>query len=262
MDDKNNLILRWLPENLESLNKQEEENRTNSILEINADSRLKDHLEIVYASLNMLYDLTISYENQTDDELTIQYLGIRLFNSIVSSLKLLLAGYYQSSVILQRDILETGFLLDFFSIDHSKISDWKKSSRKERYNKYRPSIIRKALDERDGFKKRKREQIYQIVCEYAVHPTYPGIKLVAPKGLGKIGPFFHSKYLKSLIGELAMRVPLFTLIYLSHFKRLPSSFLMVQADFLDKLKTWSQKYLKLNLNHIDTDRVKEWIKLL
>jgi len=116
MNDKSNLILPWLPENLESLNKQEEENRTQSILQINADPKLKDHLEIVYASLNMLYNITISYKNQTDDELTIQYIGIRLFNSIVSSFKLLLTGYYQSSVILQRDILEIGFLLDFFSI--------------------------------------------------------------------------------------------------------------------------------------------------
>lgn len=262
MNDKSNLILPWLPENLESLNKQEEENRTQSILQINVDSKLKDHLEIVYASLNMLYDITISYKNQTDDELTIQYIGIRLFNSIVSSIKLLLAGYYQSSVILQRDILETGFLLDFFSIDQSKILDWKKSNNKQQSGKYRPSIIRKALDNRDGFKERKREQIYQRMCEYAAHPTYPGIKLVAPKGLANIGPFFDAQYLKSLIEELAMRVPLFTLIYLRHFKSLPPGFLKIQADFLDKLKTWSKKYLKLDLSHIEINYIKEWVKLL
>lgn len=262
MDDKNNLILPWLPENLELLNKQEEENRRESILRINADSKLREHLDIIYASLNMLFDLTISYENQTDDELTIQYLGIRLFNSIVSSLKLLLAGYYQNSVILQRDILETGFLLDFFSIDQSKILDWKKSNNKERYNKYKPSSIRKALDDRDGFKGRKREQIYQRMCEYGAHPTYPGIKLVAPEGLAKIGPFFDAKYLRSLIGELAMRVPLFTLIYLMHFKKLPSGFLKVQADFLDKLKTWSQKYFNLDLSYVDINCIKEWVELL
>ncbi len=262
MDGKNILILPWLPENLETLHKQEEENRTKSILEINADSRLKDHLDIVYASLSMLFDLTITYKNQTDDELTIQYLGLRLFNSIVSSLKLLLSGYYQSSVILQRDILETGFLLDLLSIDQSKISDWKKSKGRERYKKYKPLIIRKALDDRDGFKEGKREKIYQMMCEYAVHPTYQGIKLVAPKGLGKIGPFFDTKYLKSLIEELAMRVPLFTVIYLHHFKNLPSSFLDLQADFLGKVKAWSQKYFKVDLSHIDIDHIKEWVKLL
>jgi len=262
MNDKSNLILPWLPENLESLNKQEEENRTQSILQINVDSKLKDHLEIVYTSLNMLYDITTSYKNQTDDELTIQYIGIRLFNSIASSLKLLLAGYYQSSIILQRDILETGFLLDFFSIDQSKILDWKKSNNKQRYNKYRPSIIRKALDDRDGFKERKREQIYQRMCEYAAHPTYQGIKLVAPKGLANIGPFFDIQFLKSLVEELAMRVPFFTLIYLGHFKRLPSGFLKIRADFLDKVKTWSQKYLKLDLSHIEINSIKEMGKII
>ena len=100
------------------------------------------------------------------------------------------------------------------------------------------------------------------MCEYAAQPTYPGFKLVEQNGLGKIGPFFDTKYLKSLIEELAMKVPFFTLIYLGHFKRLPSGFLKIQADFLDKLKTWSQKYFKLDLSHIDVNSIKEWVKLL
>lgn len=261
MDNKTNLILPWLPKNLENLHKHEEEYRTRSILEINADSKLKDHLEIVYSSLNILFDITISYKNQTDDELTIQYLGIRLFNSIVSSLKLLFAGYYQSSVIFLRDILEVGFLLDFFSIDQSKISDWKKSNKEQRLKKYGPSVIRKALDNRDGFKEKKRNQKYQMMCEHAAHATFPGFKLVAPNKLVKIGPFFDPNYLKFLIEEFAMDVPLFTFIYLGHFRKLPSSFLKIQADFLGKLNTWSQKYLKLDLSHIDTARIKEWMKI-
>jgi len=72
MKNHSKLILPWLPENLENLNKNEIKIRTNSILQINADAVLKDHLGIVYQSLNLLFDLTISYTNQSDDELTIR----------------------------------------------------------------------------------------------------------------------------------------------------------------------------------------------
>ena len=116
------LILPWLPEQFESLNKEEDRIRTRSILQINSEPDLKAHLEIIQASLNILFHLSIDYKNQTDDEQTIQFLGIRLFNTIIISLKLLLTGYYQGSAFIQRDILETGFLLDYFTIDPSKIS--------------------------------------------------------------------------------------------------------------------------------------------
>jgi len=253
------IITPWLTENLESLHKQEEEIRTKSILEINGDLKLKDQLSMIQESLNLVFDLTKSYRNQTDDELTIQYIGIRFFNSIVSALKLLLSGYYQVSVIIQRDILETGFLLDYFLSDKSKIQDWKKSSNKNRLKKYGPAAIRKALDQRDGFKEKQREHIYKLLCEYAAHPTYTGFKLVAPKGLGEIGPFLDANYLKATIGELSLRIPLFSITYLSHFENLPPEFLKIRTEYLVKVKKWSQKYLKTDLCHIDAEGLKKQV---
>ncbi|GAJ07163.1 unnamed protein product, partial [marine sediment metagenome] len=47
-----------------------------------------------------------------------------------------------------------------------------------------------------------------------------------------------------------------------HFKRLPSGFLKIRADFLDKVKTWSQKYLKLDLSHIEINSIKEMGKII
>ena len=132
---------------------------------------MRDHLKIIHDSLNLIFDLTKSYKSLTDDELTVQYLGVRLFNSIVTALKLLLSGYYQASVILQRDIVEIGFLLDYFLSDKLKIQEWKSSSNKERKKKFSPAIIRAALDKRDGFTGKGRQQIYQLMSEYAVHPT-------------------------------------------------------------------------------------------
>jgi hypothetical protein len=52
------------------------------------------------------------FEASNKDQLTIQLLGIRLFNGAASALQLL-AGYYQISGVNQRDLLETAFLIDF-----------------------------------------------------------------------------------------------------------------------------------------------------
>lgn len=260
MDTK--IIASWLTDNLESLHKHEEEIRTKSILGINSVPELKDQLTMVQESLNLVYDLTKSYKSQTDDELTIQYIGIRFFNTTVSALKLLLSGYYQTSILVQRDILETGFLLDYFLFDKSQILVWKKSSSKDRLKKFGPAIIRKVLDERDGFKEKKREEIYRRLCEYAAHPTYAGFKMAAPKGLGKIGPFFDVRYLKATVEELSQRLPLFSIIYLRHFEKLPHKFLKVRADYLIKLKNWSQKYFKADLKAINAENLKGYVDKL
>ena len=256
------IITPYLTDNLESLNKHEGELHTKSVLEINSDPRLKDQLIILQESLNLVFDLTKSYKNQNDDELTIQYIGIRLFNSIVVSLKLMLSGYYQSSAIIQRDILETGFLLDYFLSNQDKIEEWKKSTNKERNQKFKPVIIREALDKRDGFKGKKRMKAYQLLCEFAAHPTYPGFQMVSPKGLGKLGPFFDKKYLKATIEELSLRVPLFVIIYLNHFRKLPTEFLKARADYLIHLKDWAQKYLGSDLSDIDVESISKDVEVI
>jgi hypothetical protein len=249
------IITPYLTDNLESLCKDERELHTKSVLEINSDPQLRDQLIILQESLNLVFDLTKSYKNQSDDELTIQYIGIRLFNSIAVSLKLMLSGYYQSSAIIQRDILETGFLLDYFLSNQDKIKVWKKSTNKERNQKFKPVIIRIALDKRDGFNGKIRMKAYQLLCEFAAHPTYPGFQMVSPRGFGELGPFFDKKFLKATLEELSLRVPLFVIIYLNHFKKLPTSFLKVRADYLIHIKEWAQKYLGADLSNVDIETI-------
>jgi hypothetical protein len=256
------IITPWLPENLESLHKHEEDLKTKSILEINADKNLKDQLVIIQESLNMIFDVTKSYKTEDDEELTIQYLGARLFNSIVTAIKLMLSGYYQSSVMLQRDIVEIGFLLDYFLSDKSKIIEWKNSSTKERIENFSPATVRKALDDRDAFQGKKRQQIYKLMSEVATHPTYGGFKLLAPSGKVHLGPFFDVKYLKYLVQELALRVPNFTVVYMSHFENLPTNFLKVRVEYIAKVKDWAKKYLKSDLKHIDIQGLQEEVEFV
>ena len=94
------LILPQLPDNLENLHKEEERIRTNALLAINADTALKDHMNMIHASMDVIWIFTREHKNRTDDELTIQLLGIRLFNASASALALMLDGYYQTSLTL------------------------------------------------------------------------------------------------------------------------------------------------------------------
>jgi hypothetical protein len=237
------LILPRLPDNLEGLHKEEERIRTDALLAINANSALKDHMNMIHASMNVIYTFTHEYQKRTDDELTIQLLGIRLFNSSASALALMLVGYYQNSVALLRDLLETGFLMDYFSIDRSKIQEWQRSNEQERKNKFGPVEIRKALDGRDNATEQKRAQIYKLMCTHGTHPTYNGFQLVAPNGLGKVGPFFNENFLRGLIEELVKRVGHLALVYVEHFENAPADFLKVKLDFMNTLEPWVEKYL-------------------
>ena len=248
-----------LPENLDNLRQHIEEIRAESTELLGSEQFSKDNIDIIYAGLGVIFDITNSYDCQTDDELTIQFLGLRLFNTISSSIELLLSGYCQSSVVLMRDLLETGYLLDFFTINSDKIDQWKNCTNKERQRKFQPAKVRQALDKRDGFEERSRERIYQTVCEYAVHPTYMGNKLVAPDGLGLIGPFFDSRYLRALLKELAMRVPYFVLVYLAHFPDLPSEFAPVKDQFVADCAAWSGRYAAADQVHLDTSGLSELV---
>ena len=261
-ENNTRLILPWLPEQLESLNKEENSIRTRSILQINSEPDLKAHLEIIQASLNILFHISIDYEKQTDDEQTIQFLGIRLFNTIVISLNLLLTGYYQGSAFIQRDILETGFLLDYFTLDPSKISEWRDSNEKERSTNFKPVVIRIALDARDGAKQKEREKRYKLFCNAAAHPTYAGFQILAPDGKVKIGPFYNEKYLNAVLEELVMRLPLFTIKFTQLFKDLPVEFLKKQAQYLLNSKPWMEKYLGYDSSQIDTDNIIQLIQLI
>lgn len=258
MGGETRIIRPVLPENLDNLRSVIEEIRAESTEFLGVEQSSKDNIDIIFSALSVLFDITNAHDCKGDDELTIQFLGLRLFNTITSSVELLLTGYYQCSVILMRDILETGYLLDYFTINHDKIEQWKTCTNKARQRKFQPAKVRQALDKRDGFEDRSRERIYQAVCEYAVHPTYMGNKLVAPDGFGLIGPFFDGRYLRALLKELAMRVPYFVLVYLAHFPDLSAEFAPIKDKFVADCAAWSDRYAT-GQPHLDTSGLSELV---
>jgi hypothetical protein len=110
------------PENFNLLAGGEEKIRQLSKAAIEGSADLSLHARMIKRAMNML-DYTAKRRAHADDDgLLLQMLAARLFNSGASSVQLLLGGYYQSTVMVMRDILETTFLLDYFHSNHDQIA--------------------------------------------------------------------------------------------------------------------------------------------
>ena len=131
-----------------------------------ASETLLHHFNMVAESMNLLLHFSCSYQHRSEEQLIVQLLGIRLFNGSASAVHHMLAGYYQNSVMQQRDLLEVSFLLDYFRTDRALILEWKAANESQRNQKFGAFQVRTALDDRDGFTERKREKHYKLLCSH------------------------------------------------------------------------------------------------
>jgi hypothetical protein len=100
-------------------------------------------------------------------------LGIRVLNTGGAAIKLALSGYVQQAFVHTRDILETGFLVDFFRTNPEQMKVWALADEQERKRKFGLANIRKKLEERDGSNIKAREKVYGALSRHA-HATYQG----------------------------------------------------------------------------------------
>ena len=174
---------------IEQTYKHEEDLRRQSMALVAADPELSLRLEMVQKAMALVFGYTIEHTSRTEDETTMQLLGIRLFDAAASGIKLALSGYYQTAFHQARDIMETGFLLDHFRTSPEQRAVWKRSDRKTRRQLFDPVKIRIALDDRDGDTSKKREAEYNKLSELASHATFRGFQLTTRAGFGELGPF-------------------------------------------------------------------------
>jgi hypothetical protein len=162
----------WEPkliDNLTSLHTHEEQLRARSLTVIEADAGLSDHWKLVAEAMNAIYAFSHDHPHESENELTLQYLGIRLFNVAGASIKLALSGYYQNAFGQLRDLIETSFLVDYLSTHPEKIDEWKRADKKKRIAHFGAGVIRNALDKRDGYTSGERKRIYDLISELASH---------------------------------------------------------------------------------------------
>ena len=120
------------PQNFDLLHQHEEDLRRRTKEAMAASDTLYRHFAVIEASMTLVRHFVTSYPHNGEDELTIHLLGIRLFNSAAGAVQSLTAGYYQNSVMLQRDILEVAFLLDYFHSNAASVAEWRGCDEKER----------------------------------------------------------------------------------------------------------------------------------
>jgi len=195
----------------------EEKLRAESMALIQSDPELSKRLVIIEKAMTVIFGYTLEHTSRSEDETTVKLLGIRVFNAAASGLKLALSGYYQTAFQQARDIMETGFLLDYFRTSPEKIAIWKGADRAMRRKLFDPVQIRKALDERDGDKEMHRAAEYGKLSELASHATWRGFRLTTRQGFGELGPFVEIINLKAWLHEMVLRLGPSAVMYAEQF---------------------------------------------
>lgn len=115
---------RGLFADIEETHGHEEKLRQESMALIASDPELSRRLEMIQTAMTLIFGYTIEHTSRSEDDTTMQLLGIRLFNAAASGVKLALSGYYQTAFHQARDIMETGFLLDYFRTYPKQSAVW------------------------------------------------------------------------------------------------------------------------------------------
>ena len=93
------------------MHEHEEKLRTESMVLIRADRELSRRLAVIQKAMTVIFGYTVDHTSRNENEVTVQLLGIRLFNAAASGMKLALSGDHQTAFQQARDIMETGFRL-------------------------------------------------------------------------------------------------------------------------------------------------------
>ena len=154
--------------------------------------------------------------SRSEDETTVQLLGVRLFNAAASGIKLALSGYYQTAFQQARDIMEVGYLLDYFRTSPQQRAVWKQADRKTRRQLFDPVKIRIALDTRDADTTKKREAEYDKLSELASHASFRGFRLTTRGEFGELA-FVKKINLMAWLEEMVLRLGPAAVMYATQF---------------------------------------------
>ena len=228
-----------IPDNLRSLNVQEQELRSKAAALVEGDNLLALHLSVIEHAMD-LADLLRQFSTNDEDMKVIQVLGMRIFNAFGASVKLALSGYGQNSALIMRDILETVFLLNLFNADWKAIEHWRFADRKERMKNFSPVHVRKALDARDGFQSKKRAALYELFSELAGHPTMKSVAMMRPQkdGYAVIGPFIEASSLDAVLSEMGRLAVQAGEVLNAFFPETCSNALGARAAFVGVKRRW------------------------
>src|SRR3546814_10258366 len=94
-----------LPQNLTNLHIAEELLRDKALDIVVKDERLKLHITVVEAAMDLI-DVFRQFDTIDEDINVIQVLGMRIFNALGAAFKLSLSGYHHNSAHILRDFID------------------------------------------------------------------------------------------------------------------------------------------------------------
>jgi hypothetical protein len=172
-----------------------------------ADAHMRRVLRLADDSLHFMVNFAGAPQH-TEDARTVSAIAGRIFNTTAGALREALNGYPQTSLLLQRDLIETHALLDVFSHDLTRLSRWRVVTNDERIKEFSPGKLRFILKDHYGAEHiALRKADYQRFSEHAAHLTYPSLRMLhLPSGSTQLGPRFDVAILRECVHELGRRV--------------------------------------------------------
>ena len=145
---------------------------------------------------------------------------------------------------LWRNKHESRPTLDYFLLEPAAIAVFESGGDAAK-KKFHPGEVRKALDARDGFTKKERGATYRRYSEYAAHPTYTGIQLVAttPDRLATYGPFFEPAMLNHFLFDLAKFMTHASAVFMMHFADVDGLCQEAMVQFSGLAEQWRKRYM-------------------
>src|SRR5690606_31739738 len=89
------------------------------------NSDLSAHLDITERAMDLLDVLARGQVEVDDDGRAIQHIGIRAFNGFATAWQLMSTGYFQVAAMVQRDLIETISLANYFHHFPEQLKIWR-----------------------------------------------------------------------------------------------------------------------------------------
>jgi hypothetical protein len=253
-----------IPKNFALLHIGEEELRAKSVPLIEASEDMSLHVAMIETCMDMLQYVRLNTPEMSEDQVIVALIGASVFNSMASAFKLLLGGYYQSSGLQIRYIMESGWLLDYLKTEPKLVQEWKATSESERQKKFGPGFIRDQLDKRDGFTEKKRAEHYKRLCVLCGHPTFAGFAMLRPEpnADAHLGPFLVPSMLEQCIQELVMVSITAWQSLMRFFPPTTTSDYKARISYIEKQNVWFKHVYGKSHDMTAVDEIKKLIAQL
>lgn len=192
-----------VPQNLTRLWAAEDEMMAWATTVVASEEYLRDHLELIEAYMDCV-EMVRRSGPSGDRHIALMGLFLRTFDASSYCVRSAMSGNYTGSAMYARDILETQFLLSYLMDELGRPETWLSSDPKTPPEEYKPVVVRKYLDDRDGFVEKKRMQSYKALSTLGAHPSPGGLELKRDGGKAiHSGPFKQRNTLEQCIQEAA-----------------------------------------------------------